>query len=116
MQVPDHNEDAGAAFSDDENTDAAATELRERRIADYMKDSLTKSDPFEANLGVVNADLMKIAHRFQRVLDGAMQQPPETLAEMTEFVPGLDSYLRVVKQVDRFSQLALKLQAGKNED
>ena len=66
----------------------------------------------EANLGVVNADLMLLAGRFRHVLEEAMQQSPETLAEMAELMPGVDSYLRVVKQVDRFSQLAVKLRGS----
>jgi hypothetical protein len=54
---------------------------------------------------------MRFAYQFQHLLNEAMQQSPETLAEMAEFKPGLDDYLRVVKQVDRFSQLAIKLKS-----
>ena len=90
-------------------SDSQPTDIREQRIADYVAESLAQEDAMEANLGVVNADLMLLAHRFRHVLEEAMQQPPETLAEMAELMPGVDSYLRVVKQVDRLSQLAVKL-------
>ena len=40
---------------------------------------------------------MLIAHRFRHVLEKVLQQPPETLAEMAELMPGVDSYLKVVK-------------------
>ena len=80
-----------------------------------MEASLKKGDAFEANLGAINAGLMRIAHRFQYVLHDVLRQPPENLAEMSQFVPGVDGYLRVVKQVDRMSQLALKLQGMNGE-
>jgi hypothetical protein len=120
MKVAEQDKDATGALPVEEaaNTmaDAVAANLREQRIADYMEDSLAKHDPLEANLGIVNADLMKIAHQFQRVLDDAMQQAPETLSEMIEFMPGIDGYLRIVKQVDRFSQLTMKLHANGGKD
>lgn len=88
-----------------------SADVRVQRIADYAADSLAKDNALEANLGVVNADLMLIAFRFRDVLEDVLQQPTETLAQMAEFMPGVDGYLKVVKQVDRFSQLAIKLQA-----
>lgn len=104
------------ASSEENESDVQPVDAREQRIADYVTESLAKDDPFEANLGVVNADLMLIAHRFRHVLEEVMQQPPETLAEMSEFMPGVDNYLKVVKQVDRFSQLAVKLRGGSVKD
>jgi hypothetical protein len=115
METAEFNQATENPSSEEGMTKSTTGNLRDQRIADYLNDALSKPDPFEANLGIVNADLMQIAHRLQQVLNEAMQQPPETLAEMAEFMPGLDGYLRVVKQVDRFSQLALKLQAGKDE-
>ena len=108
MQGLENNHEALVSAEGAESK-AQPADIREQRIADYVAESLANDDPFEANLGVVNADLMLIAHRFRHVLEGALQESPETLAEMTEFMLGLDSYLRVVKQVDRFSQLAVKL-------
>jgi hypothetical protein len=93
-----------------ESTDATAE--REQRIADYVTQSLEVGDPFEANVGVVNADLMLLALRYRQVLGEALEQPPENLAELAEIMPSVDSYVRLVKQVDRISQLAMKLKAA----
>lgn len=85
---------------------------REQRIADYLTQSLEVGDPFEANVGMVNADLMFLVHRYQQALGGALEEPPEDLAELAEITPSVDSYLRLVKQMDRISQLAMKLKAA----
>lgn len=85
---------------------------REQRLADYVTQSLEVVDPFEANVGVVNADLMLIANRFRQALGDALDKPPENLEELAEFMPSVDGYLRIVKQVDRMSQLALKLKTA----
>lgn len=108
-------DDPQATFPSEADAAADPAGACERRIDDYLEASLKKGDAFEANLGAINAGLMRIAHRFQYVLDDVLRQPPQTLAGMSEFMPGVDGYLRVVKQVDRMSQLALKLQGMNGE-
>lgn len=108
-------DDPKATFPSNADAPTDPAGVCERRIDDYLAASLQKGDAFAANLGAINAGLMRIAHRFQTVLGEVMRQPPETLAEMSEFMPGIDGYLRVVKQVDRMSQLAMKLK-GVNGD
>jgi len=93
-------------------TGAVDSEAREKRLADYVTQSLEVADPFEASVGAVNADLMLIAHRFRQALGEALEKPPENLEELAEFMPSVDGYLRIVKQVDRMSQLALKLKTA----
>ena len=115
MQGLENNQDAHVSSEGTENK-ALSAGIREQRIADYVAESLANDDPFEANLGVVNADLMLLAHRFRHVLEGAMQQSPETLADMAECMPGVDSYLKVVKQIDRLSQLKVKLRATRSKE
>lgn len=95
-----------------DGTGLTAGSARERRLEDYVTQSLEMIDPFEANVGVVNAGLMSIADRFRQVLGSALENPPESLDELADFMPSVDGYLRVVKQVDRMSQLALKLKAA----
>lgn len=101
--VPDHD-----GFVD--GTD----QLREQRINDYLNASLAKADAFEANVGVVNADLMRLARRLEQVLADVLDEPVETLGEIVEVMPGIDSYLRVTKQIDRFSQLSIKLKRSED--
>lgn len=107
--APETTEAAPDESSAPEITEAAT---REQRIADYVTQSLEVSDPFEANVGVVNADLMMFANCYRQVLGEALKQPPEDLAGLAEITPSVDSYLRLVKQMDRVSQLAMKLKAA----
>ena len=107
--VPETTETAPAEGNAADIPEAVA---REQRIADYVTQSLGVSDPFEANVGVVNADLMMFALRYRQVLSEALEQPPESLAELAEIMPSVDSYVRLVKQMDRVSQLAMKLKAA----
>lgn len=84
---------------------------RQRKITDYQEWSLAKDDPLEANLGVINGDLMFMHHLLQDTVVNALKavDSTETLAEATATV-GMD--LKIVKQVERFSHLVAKL--GKN--
>lgn len=81
---------------------------RQRKITDYQESSLAKDDPLEANLGVINGDLMLMHHLLQDTVVNALKtvNSAETLAEATATV-GMD--LKIVKQVERFSHLAAKL-------
>jgi len=89
-ETPDEGdavETAEAATHEGDPSETAEVATREQRIADYVTQSLEISDPFQANVGVVNA-------------------------ELAEITPSVDSYLRLVKQMDRVSQLAMKLKAA----
>jgi hypothetical protein len=96
-------------------TNDEQSEVRRQKITDYVGESLKKSDLLEANLGAVNGDLMSLASRFRGALEEVLERSPESLAEMAEFMPTIDVYLRVTKQVERYSQLALKLKRENGE-
>ncbi len=88
----------------------AAADLRGERIADYVEAALTSADPLEANLGVVNGDLMRMANLLTQVLGECLLKPPETLQGMATLMPAVDAHLKVTKQIGSLSQLILKLQ------
>lgn len=114
-EMPDEGNAAETAEAGTHEADASETTevvTREQRIADYVTQSLEISDPFQANVGVVNADLMMFANCYRQVLGEALKEPPDDLAELAEITPSVDSYLRLVKQMDRVSQLAMKLKAA----
>jgi hypothetical protein len=93
--------------------DAQGRDVRMQRLTDHMADSLAKDDPFAANLGAVNGDLMLIEYRMRQSLDVLLKEAPRSPEEFQAAMPGVDAYLRVVKQIDRFSQLALKLDSAR---
>lgn len=99
------------SVSDDE-----ASDVRTRRLAEYMASSLAKDDPLAANLGAVHGDLMLLEYRMRQALDGLFDTPPESLQELQAAMPGVEGYLKVTKQIDRFAQLAMKLAATQASD
>ena len=99
---PDPHAPTGAAA--DERPD-----LRMQRLGDYLKDALAHPNAFAANLGAQNSGLMKMAYRIQQGIEDAMEQEPTILEDLENLTFSLDTYLKLSKQVDRFSQLCMKL-------
>jgi hypothetical protein len=91
--------------------ETSSCDLRLQRLVDYMADALTKRNPLEANLGAVNGDLLLLEYRFRQGLDDLLNEAPNSLEELQAAMPGVEGLLRIVKQIDRFSQLASKLAA-----
>lgn len=80
------------------------------RIRDLLASSLAKLDPLEANLGVVNSDLMLLAYRLKQSIDSALTEP-DASEELEMLMPAVENYLKVVKQIERFSKLDLQLRS-----
>lgn len=83
---------------------------RQERLRDYQLASLMLSDAFESNLNVVNANLMGLAERVGTLLTGALAAA-QTLEDAQSYAAGMGEYLRITKQIDRFSQLSLRLRS-----
>jgi hypothetical protein len=94
--------------------DRADTRLQ--RIIDYSEEALAKSDALEANLGSVITDLLLIARRYSLELKEVLNTDPSAPEELELIEPSLDQYLRVTKQLDRFTQLVVKLERAPKED
>ena len=86
---------------------------RFQRLADYQKRAVKNADPLVASLAVINSDLMGFAFRLSQAIDGAVGEGSASLHELHQVDPALNSYLRVAKQIDRFTQLGIHL--GKPE-
>ncbi len=86
---------------------------RFQRLADYQKKAVKNADPLVASLAVINSDLMGFAFRLSQAIDGAVGKGSASLHELHQVDPALNSYLRVAKQIDRFTQLGIHL--GKPE-
>jgi hypothetical protein len=84
-------------------------DARMERIADYLRESLAKSDSLEANLGVANAELFLMASRMMQELTDILNRDPDEAMGNEQFIQGFDRLLRLDKQIDRFSHLLVKL-------
>ena len=83
-------------------------EARERRVVDYLADSLAKRDPLEANVGSINSGLMLAALELDEFIRQRFQRDPGDPERLRRAMPAIDALLRVTRQVDRFAQLQLR--------
>ena len=93
---------------------AALTAMRLEKIQEYLRHSLGKVDPLEANLGAVSADLMQMALRLKEAIEadlGARQ-----LDHFEKLMPAIDAYLRVTRQIDRLASLDRRLTSPQSQN
>jgi hypothetical protein len=84
-------------------------DLRLRRIRDFLDEALAKDNALEANLGAINSDLMVMAYQLRDAIDDALAEGSGALDDFRNLVPALGSYLGIIKQIDRFAQLELRV-------
>ncbi len=82
---------------------------REQRILDCLECSLRQPGALQATIGAVNSDLMLIGYRLNQAVQTAMNTTPAALNEYSKLMPAVESLLKVYRQVDRFSQLEVRL-------
>ncbi|HEV3343907.1 MAG TPA: hypothetical protein VG125_26270 [Pirellulales bacterium] len=78
------------------------------RIAAYRAASLVKRNPLHASVGSTNAGLMCINAYLEDTLVQALAAGPSSPEHLQKLQPTIDTYLRVTRQIDRFTQLELK--------
>ena len=62
----------------------------------------------------MNGDLTLIAHRIKLHLDEMLEGDPELVPELDLIAPEIEQYLRVSKQIERFTHLSVKVH-GENQ-
>ncbi len=83
--------------------------LQRQRIAEYHASSLELAHPLRAALGAMNAHLMDIAVALADRNSAAIIAAPSGWERNGKLLGAIDVQLRVMRQVDRFVQLDLKL-------
>ncbi len=96
-------------------TPVERVDRREERILEYVTESLEKNDATQANIGATNGELMLLAYRLHQSILEEFQSGPVRLADLEPVMPVVEVQLKVVKQIERFSKLDLKLNAHKIE-
>ena len=117
MDASEHAKEEKSQAEDGATTKGAGTnesagqtkDNRVKRIADYLESSLRKPDALQATIGAVNSDLMLIGHRLNQAVQHAMDTSPTALNEFGKLMPAVESLLKVYKQVDRFTQLEVRM-------
>jgi hypothetical protein len=90
-------------------------DVRLERIEQYIEESLAKANPLEAALGAVNGDLLLMEYRIKRELEDLSDGDPDFGTGLDKVAAIGDQYLRVIKQLERFTHLAVKVSGdGRN--
>ena len=89
---------------------AVGADLRMEKILEYLGNSLAVPNAMQASLGAVNADLLVLSYRLTRAIDEQLEPGPAGLAAFGDVMPAIEVLLKLSKQVDRYSNLDLKLQ------
>jgi len=90
---------------------AGLTAKRLKKVDDLLRESLDKVDTLEANLGVVSADLMRMACRLTVAIEESLGK--KSLEHIDKLVPTIDAYLRIARQIDRLAMLDHRLTSSR---
>jgi len=82
---------------------------RLRRVEDYQNDALAKKNALEANLGSINAGMIRIAVWLDDILERTMGSELPSVELLQKISPAIDTQLRVARQIDRFANLELRV-------
>jgi hypothetical protein len=89
----------------------SAPTLRERRelAGAYQRAALARPDPLSANLGMIEGDLMRIAHALGDHVQSQLTQGGLSEEMRRRFHHDMELYLKVLRQCDRLIQIGRQL-------
>jgi hypothetical protein len=88
-------------------------DVRLERLNEYESAGGDKPDPLQALLTFTSADLMHVAFKLGDALKSTLGTAPVTGESVRQAQPVLNDYLRVTRQVDRYTQLELRLEQAR---
>ena len=88
-------------------------EARLKRVIDYQADALKKENSLEAVLGTINAGLMGVTIRMEEFIEQALAANPKTIDRVHRLLPGIQIYLQATRQIDRLTQVELRVAASR---
>jgi hypothetical protein len=97
-------------------TDSGQPDLLWNRINRYRESALNKSDDLEANLGVINANLMEMAYQVRQQVEDVNEHLSDSPKKRELLRGGFDDYLRVTKQIERYSTLVIRFGGAQKDN
>jgi hypothetical protein len=101
-------------------TDGAPTREQRRALVRALQARAAgRPDPLAANLGVITADLIGIAHDLAAAVQADLAQGPGPAEGRQRLARDAELYLKFVRQIDRLAQLERQRPAppgGRGED
>lgn len=107
--IDDCHQQAASEPAEAEPSSAEHAKLQQQRIRQLRTESLAKSDPLAANLGVFTADMLEMAVPLKDAIIKATQTPGNADRLLRRSSAGLDAFLRLMGQVGRFTNLEIRL-------
>lgn len=93
-------------------TDAAAADPRLQRIAEQLAEALRSPDLLRGITMASSCDIMELSWQLKKAIDAELADGPGSLDHFAELSPALDTLLRMTKQIERFTQLDMRLAAA----
>jgi hypothetical protein len=91
-----------------------ATDERENArftcIRAYEAIALQQPDPLRACLETVNCGIMDIVSHYQTLIEQSFASGIKNIADLRQLAPAMDSYLKLVRQTDRFAMMEIRMQ------
>lgn len=85
--------------------DASIEALRQRRINDLLYEALNKTDPWDANRGAAISGLLRFSYKLEGMIGRHLDAAADPIKGLSQCSYALESYLKSMRQVDRFAQL-----------
>jgi hypothetical protein len=90
-------------------SDGDRADARLELINRYRKAAFDKPDPLEANLALINADLLSMAYQQQQMLERLCADCVDSPRKLELYRSGVDVHLRVDKQLEHNLQVEVRL-------
>jgi hypothetical protein len=87
---------------------SAPDAIRERRVDQYEREELEKPEAFQACLGAIQCDLIRVGFALGDKVKQLLRSAQATPDEIREIEPPLNFYLRVTRQIERYRQLEIR--------
>ena len=82
----------------------ARSDLRSSRLDELAEASLAKLDPLDANIAMINWELLSMASELGPAILEAMRDSVQETDSSKSAAARLNDYLRILKQVERFTE------------
>jgi hypothetical protein len=86
-------------------------DLAASRLRDYLRESLLQASATVAALASVNHGMFQIARKLEAAIRDALSEEPLTLEQTSEIQPMLNTYLRMVREIERYAQTQMRAAA-----
>lgn len=90
-------------------------ETRQQRTQELLEEALQKQSPLTATLGLITADLVMIGEPIAKALRAVLEGSTDTLRDLDRHHQAMETYLKVVRQIDRLSALGQR-ESERSED